>query len=195
MNLIQQDKKKNKNTQKRMLSSKFGTLTPIRYLGYDSRRRFSFYECKCDCGTIVIKNSRKLLYAKICSKRCVLKPNKQKFKKESWIWKGYEEISGTFFAKIKREAKEREIEFNLTIEQLWNLFIKQNQKCALSGVPLKFQSNYRVSDQTASLDRIDSSKGYTIDNVQWVHKIVNFMKQSLSKKELLAWCKLIIDNN
>lgn len=195
MNLIQQINKKSKNTQRRILSLKFGTLSPVKYLGYDNKRKYSYYECKCDCGNIVIKSSRKLLYAKICNKSCPLKPNKQKFRKESWMWRGYEDIPKSFFTKVKREAKEREIEFNLTIEELWDLFVKQNKKCALSGVDLKFQSNYRISDQTASIDRIDSSKGYTLDNVQWVHKIVNFMKQSMLKSELISWCKRIVDNN
>ncbi len=34
--------------------------------------------------------------------------------------------------------------------------------------------------QTASLDRINSKKGYVKGNIQWVHKNVNFMKSSFS---------------
>jgi hypothetical protein len=45
------------------------------------------------------------------------------------------------------------------------------------------------------LDRIDSSKGYTIDNVQWVHKIVNIMKHDVEEKEFFNWCKLITERN
>ena len=56
---------------------------------------------------------------------------------------------------------------------------------------LSFQSSSRVSDGTASLDRIDSSKGYTIDNVQWVHKKVNMMKKDMSDSEFIAWCNEI----
>lgn len=41
---------------------------------------------------------------------------------------------------------------------------------------------------SASLDRIDSSKGYSINNVQWVHKDVNFAKQSMTMKDFVQLC-------
>jgi len=50
------------------------------------------------------------------------------------------------------------------------------------------------ADTTASLDRINSSKGYTLDNVQWVHKTVNIMKQGLSDEDFKYWIKMIGDN-
>jgi hypothetical protein len=83
----------------------------------------------------------------------------------------------------------------LDIEEAWNLFNKQNGKCALSGIDLKFcQSIREIKDTTASLDRIDSNKGYTIDNVQWVHKTANLMKQGLDMNEFKYWIKMIGDN-
>ena len=44
---------------------------------------------------------------------------------------------------------------------------------------------------TASLDRIDSCKGYTIDNVQWVHKWINVMKSDHSQDEFIALCRAV----
>ena len=44
---------------------------------------------------------------------------------------------------------------------------------------------------TASLDRIDSSKGYIKGNVQWVHKEFNKMKLDLLDKEFIDICKLV----
>lgn len=44
----------------------------------------------------------------------------------------------------------------------------------------------------ASLDRIDSSKGYTKDNVQLVAFIVNYMKNALSESEFLTICNGIV---
>jgi len=48
---------------------------------------------------------------------------------------------------------------------------------------------------TASLDRIDSTKGYTIDNVQWVHTIVNRMKWNTDENEFIKWCDDIYEYN
>lgn len=44
---------------------------------------------------------------------------------------------------------------------------------------------------TASLDRIDSSKPYIIDNIQWVHKDINFMKRTYSHDYFIKLCKLV----
>lgn len=43
-----------------------------------------------------------------------------------------------------------------------------------------------------SIDRIDSSKGYLRDNVQFVCDIVNRMKSDMSLPELLFWCGNIL---
>jgi len=37
--------------------------------------------------------------------------------------------------------------------------------------------------------------GYVEGNVQWVHKIVNFMKQALPDNEFINWCRIIVNNN
>lgn len=112
------------------------------------------------------------------------------------LWQGYGELPKTFFTKIKFTAKKRNLEFNITIEYIWNLFLEQNRKCKLSNKELVFYkkcSNKTI--QTASLDRIDSSKGYIEGNVQWVHVDVNFMKGSLSQNDFIQFCKEIAKHN
>ena len=74
------------------------------------------------------------------------------------------------------------------------MFISQNKLCAISHVPIKFKINHK-DEQTASLDRIDSKKPYTLDNVQWVHKTINQMKWTLMPNEFIEWCKIIAQNN
>jgi len=72
------------------------------------------------------------------------------------------------------------------------LFQKQNGKCALSGVEISLLKKSGVS--TASLDRVDSSKGYIKGNVQWVHKDVNFMKYNFDESYFLDMCKKVVVN-
>lgn len=48
---------------------------------------------------------------------------------------------------------------------------------------------------TASLDRIDSSKGYVIGNVQWVHKTINTMKMDLANSEFIKLCQMVAKNH
>ena len=80
---------------------------------------------------------------------------------------------------------------------MWNLYRKQGERCALTGIKLSLdgtvdQNRHRgTSLRTASLDRIDSSKGYTLDNVQWVDKRINIMKHQLSQSHFIAICKRV----
>ena len=43
-------------------------------------------------------------------------------------------------------------------------------------------------DGNASIDRIDSSKGYTKDNIQIVTKTINLAKRSLSDDDFIQMC-------
>lgn len=107
-------------------------------------------------------------------------------------WLGHGEISGAFFYNIKSNANKRNLDFDITIEYIWELFLKQEKKCALSGINLEFcKKNISKSDTTASLDRINSQKGYLIDNVQWIHKEINKMKTNLDENKFIYWCNLI----
>lgn len=109
-------------------------------------------------------------------------------------YKGLNELSGAYIYCIKRCAKRRDIEFSITKEYMWNLLVDQEFKCKLTGFDIycsrnrnKKCSNYK--EQTASLDRIDSSQGYIERNVQWVHKYINFIKNDMSCNEFVEWCK------
>jgi len=75
---------------------------------------------------------------------------------------------------------------SLTIEGMRVILIRQEYRCALSGVVL--------SPDCASLDHIEPlSKGgtHTLDNVQIVHPVVNTLKGEMSQKEFIGWIKLI----
>lgn len=116
--------------------------------------------------------------------------------KKNKFWKGIEDIPKTYITLVKKNAIRRNIEYNLSNEDLWNLYVKQNKKCKISNLEINFYIRTRDRKSgTASLDRIDSSKGYTIDNVQWVHKDINFMKQQYSQEYFINICKIIAENN
>ncbi len=90
------------------------------------------------------------------------------------MYKGYQDLSGKYWYDIKYSANKRNIAFcpKLTIKYAWELFLKQNKKCALSGLDIELYPDIKRRN-TASLDRIDNSKGYYRNNIQWLHKSVN----------------------
>lgn len=115
------------------------------------------------------------------------------------------DISGTYMTYLRSKASIRKLDFKVTKEDLWDLFLKQEKKCAISGVPLVISTTLKKSSKTgksldrtnhtASLDRIDNSKGYTVDNVQWVHKQVNLMRRQFELDNYINWCKTIAEYN
>lgn len=97
---------------------------------------------------------------------------------------------------LRHSAKTRGIQFDVIIDDLERLWNKQNGRCAYTNQPLSFPAvmnakNMNRDDFTASLDRRDSSLGYTADNVQWVHKVINIMKMDLNENEFFMYCMLV----
>ena len=156
------------------------------------------WKCKCRCGTIIIVQHKHILKGVVRScEKCNIKSRKKYKGKMSGNWRGYGDISGQYWARIKCGAKHRNIDFNLRIEDAWQKFIDQNGRCALTGIYIKLMESDRVDslEITASLDRIDSSRGYTNDNVQWIHKTLNYIKGKQSDREFIEWCKIIAKEN
>ena len=145
------------------------------------------WNCLCDCGKICQIRSSVLKRGKIQSCGCL----KQKTRDNSPRWTGFEEISGSQFNKIKYSAKSRGIPFNVNIEYIWELFKKQNRKCAISGLEISFLPSEGML-KTASLDRIDSEKGYIKGNLQWLHQDINFMKNDFNSQKFIDLCKVIL---
>lgn len=158
-----------------------------------------YWECLCECGKITIGSTSKIKRGEKVSCGCKILENlNHRSGKNHNGWSGYEDISGTIFARISGNAKQRNKEFNITIEYCWELFQQQNGKCKLTGLDLYFAKNQKELSEgknTASLDRIDSKKGYIVGNVQWVHVDVNYMKQEYSQEYFIQMCKLISSNN
>ena len=103
-------------------------------------------------------------------------------------------LNTTTYNIIIKNAKLRNIKFDVSIDYLSNLIINQNYRCALSGVCITLPKNVKERTNsmfTASLDRIDSGRGYFEDNVQWVHKHVNQMKFDFDQEYFLKLCSKI----
>jgi hypothetical protein len=172
-----------------IIGKKFGRLLVQSVKGLDKRKEYE-YNCLCDCGNVktVVCSSLERGVVKSCGclkKECASKRT------------GFEQISGSYWGAVKRAAALRNIDFNITVEYAWDLFISQQRQCALSGEQLGFVQNYSRDKrriQTASLDRINSDIGYEAGNVQWVHKDINLMKLDHSQKEFIEWCRKVANN-
>jgi hypothetical protein len=148
------------------------------------------------CRCVLCGEEKKLTTSEIKTNKscgCFLSSAGSKNKK----WKGYGNISRKFWRSVEEGALARGHDFEISIEYVWELFLKQNGKCAITGLDLHFAATERRREQgetTASLDRIDSNKGYTKDNVQWVYKDINMMKQGFNQDYFFKLCKLVVSN-
>lgn len=147
------------------------------------------WECLCSCGntTTVPGNRLRSGETRSCGH---LKGYREGYATD-WVHPGSSLVSGTYWATVKRNARARGLDLQITKEQSEELFRTQKGICALSGRKLIIKSSSRsVGD--ASLDRIDSSLGYVDGNVQWVHKDVNMAKKSLSDSDFIAMCREVV---
>jgi hypothetical protein len=85
------------------------------------------------------------------------------------------------YNQLKSSAKKRDIEFSLSIMDLYHLDYPIS--CPILGIPLKFHRGQALDD-SPSVDRIDSSRGYVADNVQIISFKANRAKNNLTEDEL-----------
>lgn len=85
------------------------------------------------------------------------------------------------FHQLKHGANERGIPFNLTVTDLYDLSFPI--RCPVLGIPLTFNSSC-PKDNSYSVDRIDSSKGYEPENIVVVSNRANTLKSNASLDEL-----------
>lgn len=114
---------------------------------------------------------------------------------------------GCMWQNLKRNANTRGIEFELTREQLEEIYERQQHRCNYTGWRIdpftrrrwerKGEINQyvpwgRFNIHKASLDRIDPSKGYTIDNVHLVSLHINKAKLDLTDSHFVQMCADVV---
>jgi hypothetical protein len=86
-----------------------------------------------------------------------------------------------------RSAKTKNLEFNLTLDD-----IVIPEYCPYLGTKITQILGSGVVWTNASIDRIDSSKGYIKGNVEIISRKANSMKNMATKKEMVVFAKNIL---
>lgn len=87
--------------------------------------------------------------------------------------------------KLKRDAP------IISDHYLYELFLKQDRRCALTGALLIIEIDHPLN---LSLDQIDPAKGYVEGNVQWLAWAVNRAKGDLSLDHFYEMCEVVLDH-
>ena len=164
-------------------------------------------ECTCDnCGVNFEKplkelvRNNKLGRKNFCSRTCVGKNNTKNFgdKRSDYDISRHsgnlrDEFTG--LRALLRRIKSKFHNYDVDLDYLKEVWDKQNV-CVYSGVKLQLPKWRGINNPlyTASIDRIDSEKGYVRGNIQYISITSNHAKNSMSHEQMLDFCNLIVEN-
>jgi len=113
-------------------------------------------------------------------------------KKAAYVKRSYERVKATphkrLLVRARKRAKDFGLEFSITLDD-----IKMPEFCPVFGTKLVNNEGYANRDNSMSLDRIDSSKGYTPDNICVISNRANSIKGNATIEDLeklIAYMKL-----
>lgn len=84
----------------------------------------------------------------------------------------------------QQEDERRGREFNLTVDDVFELIVAQEGKCAYTG-------KTPVLPETLSLERIDNTKGHVKGNIILVDTKINKLRSNLQQEEFFHMCNVI----
>jgi len=178
---------------------------------YQMKRTIVTYKKCSACGKTIckrkaeinrqIRNGKTKFY---CNNRCAGKHNCKHLKKyhgkfNDNLRKGSEKDTYTNFRwYIKRAKYRKNKEYDIDCQYLKQLWEQQGGICPITKKKLELRTHsYENKSQpySASLDRIDNSKGYIKGNVRFVALIFNYARNSFSDNEVLDFCKAVTEHN
>ena len=166
----------------------FGFLTVKSFSGKKNSRGELIWECVCQCGNTHYAKSAHLLGKKgECVKSCGCKSS---VLRSNRLTKPLREIFLKGKYKIYRDAARKGgREFELTREDFERLVFSRCHYCGSEPLAVHTRQLVERFDEIKwnGIDRVDSSKGYTITNVVTCCKICNVAKSDLTLEEFVAW--------
>ena len=92
---------------------------------------------------------------------------------------------------VRERSRMRGMTYDIDAKWVMLKMVEQDFACAISGIRFSTEPSLggRRNPFSASADRIDNAKGYTVDNVRLVAVIVNLARADFSDEEFLAMCQ------
>ncbi len=158
-----------------------------------------YCRCQCDCGNIkdIIRQNFVCGQTKSCGcARNLFIRYAQKRSCESRKLPGMEKAKKELWNYYRGNAKRRDYEFTLTEEQFFKLTKENCHYCGIAPfreqkeVRSKVYQFYEVYIYNG-LDRVDNSKGYTLDNSVAACTDCNRAKRMMSVTEFKQWLERI----
>jgi len=176
--------------RKTLVGNVYGRLV-VKSEYFKDQRRWCVCDCSCGQTKNIIANN--LVSKNTISCGCAWDDSQEK----KIRYKSIDDSHAVFRPMINNScsvAKSKKLDFDLDLEYLFNLWEQQNGICPYTGVQMEIPQ-WNVSRKrkytSASIDRIDSSKGYIKGNIQFVSVIANYAKNTFSHEEMIKFCKSV----
>lgn len=169
-----------------LVGKQFGYLT-VNKIAF-SKKNKKFWHCECKCGEKIITFTAQLTSGKTKSCGCL---HREKVRTCSYGEAAFNKLYNSY----NRQAKKRNLVFNLTKEDFKNL-TKGN--CYYCGNPpsmiWKEEGQLWGEYIYNGVDRLNSKIGYETPNCVPCCKTHNRMKSDLSIEEFIAACKEVVNH-
>jgi hypothetical protein len=154
------------------------------------RGRAAYWTCICDCGIYKVIRSGNLRSGATTSCGC---HHSDILAARKYLAEGETARNSTFY-NIQRNASRRKLAFTLTFDE-W--FALSQQNCTYCNATLSNTCKLATGDifKYNGLDRVDNTRGYTIDNVVSCCKICNIAKSTMTADEYIAHCRKVAAYN
>jgi hypothetical protein len=171
-----------------MIGKQFNRLTILSFSHYDKRHR-KHYLCKCECGKEKTVQISLLKSGNTKSCGCLSREVKK-----AKLLPNNAGVINQIILSYKRHAKTRGFAWGLTFDEVTNIINRPCYYCGIINSNKKITKNCRGGFSYNGIDRVNSKKDYTIDNVVPCCNFCNKAKGSKTKEEFLSWVKRIYKN-
>jgi len=144
----------------------------------------------CDCGNIKTISAAGLLSSRIKSCGCLIKDVTIKRCAKPLGEAAFNAVYGQY----KKSANKRSLKFDLTRIDAKNMFQSKCFYCGAAPSRIRKSGDSTGEFKFSGIDRIDSSKGYTLDNCVPCCSDCNYAKRINTVDEFKSWAKRLYDN-
>lgn len=163
-----------------------GDLLVSKRLGTHRSSKSILYLCKCICGNNIELTSKALQRRKIKNCGCKIVPGKK--------LPGDQAIFNKYLSSYKSNAKRKKMSFSLTNEQCRKLCSDNCFYCNTEPGNIFTHKKSIGNFIHNGIDRLDSNKGYTIDNVVSCCTLCNYKKRETSYDDFMNWISKVFHN-
>jgi hypothetical protein len=181
-----------------LTNKRSGRLVAIELCGRNSQGH-CLWKCKCDCGKEIVTTGYSITRGGAKSCGCLTRENSSlaHFKGDG--------VSGfnRLYSEYRYSARSRELDWKLSQDEFK---ILTSQNCVICGIPPNRVSKgagpnrrtitlERSSYTYNGIDRIDSDKGYELNNCQTMCTFCNYAKRDMKEDSFKEWINRILTFN